>query len=102
MGNVIVNGVDLHYWTVGEGPDIVMLHGLGGNLAIWHMHVVPLLRERYRLTTFDMRGHGRSGMPPTGYTTRDIAEDVRCLMDELGIEKAHLACLLYTSPSPRD
>lgn len=91
MGNVFVNGVDLHYWTVGEGPDIIMLHGLGGNLAIWHMHVVPLLREQYRLTTLDMRGHGRSGMPLTGYTTRDIVEDVSCLMDALGIEKAHLA-----------
>ena len=91
MGNVSVNGVDLHYWTVGEGPDIVMLHGLGGNLAIWHMHVVPLLRDKFRLTTFDMRGHGRSGMPQSGYTTRHIAEDVRGLMDALGIEKAHLA-----------
>ena len=37
-----------------------MLHGLSGNLAVWHLRMVPLLQDRFRLTTYDLRGHGYS------------------------------------------
>ena len=90
MSKVLVNEINFHYWRVGEGPDVVMLHGLNGNLAIWHLKMVPLLRREYRITTYDLRGHGRSDMPPTGYTTEDMAEDLRGIMDALGIERAYL------------
>jgi len=90
MPKLAVNGINFHYWQVGEGPDIIMLHGLTGNLAVWHLKMVPLLRNRFRLTTYDLRGHGHSDMPPTGYTTGDMAEDLRSIMDALGIERAHL------------
>jgi len=90
MPKVLVNGINLHYWRVGEGPDIVMIHGLNGNLAVWHLKMVPELRKEYRVTTYDLRGHGRSDMPPTGYTTEDMAEDLRGIMAALGIERAHL------------
>jgi pimeloyl-ACP methyl ester carboxylesterase len=90
MPYACVNGVNLHYWQMGEGPDLVMLHGLGGNLAVWHFAIAPRLRHLFRITTYDLRGHGRSDMPPAGYTTRDMARDLRELMDTLGIERAHL------------
>ena len=90
MPKTVVNDIKLHYWQVGEGPDIIMLHGLTGNLAVWHFTAIPKLRHEYRVTTFDLRGHGRSDMPPTGYTTQHMAEDLKGLMDELGIERAHL------------
>lgn len=67
-----------------------MIHGLTGNLAIWHFTTVPVFRKQYRITTYDLRGHGKSDMPPRGYTTKDMAEDLLGLMDTLGIEKAHL------------
>lgn len=85
-----VNGIKLHYWMTGAGPDIVFLHGIGGNLAIWHLKVVPLLQQAYRVLTYDLRGHGRSDMPPTGYTTGDMADDLLGLLDGLEIEQAHL------------
>lgn len=90
MPKVLANGINMHYLHVGHGPDVVMLHGLTGNLAIWHFHAIPALREQYRVTTYDLRGHGRSDMPPDGYTTRDLADDLHALMDALGIERAHL------------
>lgn len=90
MPKVFVNGIRFHYWQVGEGPDIIMSHGLTGNLAVWHLKMVPMLRRHYRVTTWDLRGHGRSDMPRTGYTTQDLAADLRGLMDALGIERAHL------------
>jgi pimeloyl-ACP methyl ester carboxylesterase len=90
MPHVLVNGVSLHYWQVGEGPDMVMIHGLTGNLAVWHFTTVPKLRHEYCITTYDLRGHGRSVMPSTGYTTRHMAGDLCGVMDALEIEKAHL------------
>lgn len=90
MSVITVNGIRFHYWTVGQGPDVVLLHGLGGNLAIWHLKVVPLLRQDFRVTTYDLRGHGHSDMTATGYTTADMADDLRGILDGLGIERAHL------------
>lgn len=90
MSIATVNGLKFHYWTVGQGPHIILLHGLGGNLAVWHLRTVPLLREHFTVTTYDLRGHGRSDMTPSGYTTDDMAQDLLGLMDALGIERAHL------------
>lgn len=90
MPKRLVNGINLHYWQVGEGPDLVMIHGLNGNLAVWHLGLMPSLRNEYRITTYDLRGHGRSDMPPTGYSTEHMAKDLVGLLDALGVERAHL------------
>jgi len=89
MPTIKANGVNLHYITVGPKglPDLVMLHGFLGNLAIWHLYMAPILRREYRVTTYDLRGHGYSEVTPTGYTAADMAEDLRCLLDQLGIER---------------
>jgi pimeloyl-ACP methyl ester carboxylesterase len=44
----------------------------------------------FRVTLYDLRGHGRSEMVPRGYRTTDMADDLRGLLDHLGIERAHL------------
>src|SRR5262245_33960712 len=90
MPKVNVRGIDLHYIAAGHGPDIVMLHGFLGNLAVWHLQMVPQLRKSYRVTTYDLRGHGYSEVTPTGYAAENMAEDLRGLLDSLGIKKAHL------------
>ena len=90
MPMIEANGVDFHYLQAGSGPDLVMLHGLSGNLALWHLRMVPLLQDRLRLTTYDLRGHGNSSVPPSGYSTRDMAQDLVALMDALGLETADL------------
>lgn len=90
MPKIQANGVNLHFLQVGRGSDVVMIHGLTGNLAIWHFTLVPGLRDDFRMTMYDLRGHGRSEASPTGYTTRDMAQDLAGLMDQLGIARAHL------------
>jgi pimeloyl-ACP methyl ester carboxylesterase len=90
MPIIHANGVDLHYLQAGSGPDLVMLHGLSGNLAVWHLRMVPLLQDRFRVTTYDLRGHGYSAMPPSGYTTRDMAQDLLGVMDALDIASAEV------------
>ena len=87
MPKIEANNLAFHYWQSGQGPDVVLIHGLGGNLAGWHLGVVPELQLEYRVLTYDLRGHGRSD-PAPGYTTGDMAQDLRALLDALGIEKA--------------
>lgn len=87
---LLSNGVELHYQQFGTGPNIVMAHGITGNQAIWHLEIVPALMREYRVTTYDLRGHGYSSVPPTGYTTADHANDLKLLLETLGIERPHI------------
>ncbi|WP_165071120.1 alpha/beta fold hydrolase [Paludisphaera rhizosphaerae] len=82
------SGLKIHYQCAGQGPDLVMIHGLTGNLAVWHLKIVPMLSDHYRITTYDLRGHGYSDMPPDGYSATDMAGDLKGLMDHLEIERA--------------
>ena len=81
------SGFRLHYQQVGEGPDVVMVHGITGNLAVWHLRIVPALSERFRLLTYDLRGHGHSDVPPSGYSPDDMATDLLELLDAREIEQ---------------
>ncbi len=87
MPKIQANRINLHYITVGTGPDIVMLHGFLGNLAVWHLYMAPILRREYRVTTYDLRGHGYSDVTPDHYTAADMVEDLRGLLDGMGIQK---------------
>lgn len=84
------NGMNIHYLQAGKGPDTVLIHGLGGNLAIWFLRVVEKLQDEFCFTAYDLRGHGKSDTPPTGYTTAHMAEDLKGLLDSLCIERAYL------------
>jgi pimeloyl-ACP methyl ester carboxylesterase len=85
------SGVRIHYQQLGVGPDLVMVHGLTGNLAVWHLRIVPELTDRFRVLTYDLRGHGHSDTPPAGYTPDDMAEDLLALLDALEIERPLIA-----------
>ncbi len=90
MPKVLANGINIHYQRVGSGPNLIMLHGLTGNLAVWHLRIVPQLRRHFTVITVDLRGHGYTDMPPSGYTTGDLAEDLKGLMDALEIDRAYV------------
>jgi pimeloyl-ACP methyl ester carboxylesterase len=84
---VLSSGLRMHYQQVGEGPDLVMVHGITGNLAVWHLRIVPALSDSFRTLTYDLRGHGYSGTPATGYSPDDMATDLLELLDALEIER---------------
>jgi pimeloyl-ACP methyl ester carboxylesterase len=90
MPKLKINGIDLHYITVGKGSDVVMVHGFLGNLAVWHLQIVPQLRNFYSITTMDLRGHGYSQVTPSGYTAAEMANDLKGLLDALGIQRVSL------------
>jgi pimeloyl-ACP methyl ester carboxylesterase len=84
---LLKSGINIHYQQVGEGPNLVLIHGLTGNLAVWHLRIVSMLRRQYRVLTYDLRGHGYSDVPPTGYTTDDMANDLRELLEALDVQR---------------
>jgi pimeloyl-ACP methyl ester carboxylesterase len=90
MARVPTRTIALHATQLGGGPPLVLTHGLGSNQAFWYFRIAPRLATRYRVTLYDLRGHGTSEGPDSGYTTRDLAGDLEALMDAQGIASAHL------------
>jgi pimeloyl-ACP methyl ester carboxylesterase len=90
VARVALNGTEINHRQTGSGEDAVFIHGLGANLAFWRFEALASLGRSYRVTVYDLRGHGYSGVPPTGYSTADMADDLTALCDHLGIASAHL------------
>ena len=93
MASVKINGIELHYEVSGAGPALVWLHGLMGSIAGSHLFggdLSGLAGRGFRLVQYDARGHGESGYTQNeaDYTWAAHAEDMRALLDELGIERA--------------
>jgi pimeloyl-ACP methyl ester carboxylesterase len=90
MPKAFVNGLNIHYVQTGQGPDLVLIHGIASNLGQWQLGTLPALVEHFRLTMYDLRGHGYSDMPTTGYTPDHMLSDFSALMDYLGIERTSI------------
>jgi pimeloyl-ACP methyl ester carboxylesterase len=90
MPKVSLNRVEINYRQVGEGQDVVFVHGLAANHAFWNLQLLLPLARHFRVTTYDLRGHGYSSMPPSGYTSADMVADLVGLLNELQIDRAHL------------
>lgn len=80
----------LAYRCLGSGQDVVLIHGMAASHGFWHLNVLLPLTRRFRVTLYDQRGHGSSSLPPSGYTTGHLADDLRQLLDALEIPRAHL------------
>lgn len=87
MADVEARGVRFHVRRIGEGdPVVVCLHGLIiDNLAGWYFTVANPLARESTVVLYDLRGHGRSERPPTGYTVDDMVADLDALLDALGL-----------------
>jgi 3-oxoadipate enol-lactonase len=82
------NGIELHYTVDGEGPWLVMSHSLACNGRMWDPQL-PALARRFKVLRFDTRGHGLSEAPAGAYTLEALADDVKGMLDALGIRAAH-------------
>jgi pimeloyl-ACP methyl ester carboxylesterase len=93
--------VQLAYREWGTGEPVLLLHGLADHGLVWESLGQFLATgageagDRHSLQTFhtvapDLRGHGNSSKPATGYHSDDVIQDLNGLMDALGWESAHV------------
>jgi len=83
------NGVKIHYEEHGQGAPILLSHGYSATSRMWDDQVAAL-KDRYRVITWDMRGHGQSDYPenPEEYSERHTVDDMAAILRALGIERA--------------
>ena len=84
-------GLKVHVALAGpeDAPPVVLLHGWPQNWWCWR-HVVPLLADRYRLVMPDLRGHGWTSVPDSGYDKEQLATDLLGLIDVLELPQVGL------------
>ena len=87
----VADGVRIHYRTFGrrEGEPLLLLHGLGTDHMGWMMQRHSF-GSRYRCIVVDNRGSGRSDKPDGDYDLQVMAHDAVAVLDELGIDRAHV------------
>jgi pimeloyl-ACP methyl ester carboxylesterase len=91
MGEHIRAG-ELEIWTeqVGEGPDVLLIGGLGDTVESWQFQLDGLA-DRYRLVAFDNRGAGRTAMPEGSLSAALMADDAAAVLRALDVPSAHVA-----------
>ncbi len=81
------DGTRIHYVQAGDGPDIVLLHGIGASVFVWRF-LFPLLQTRFRVTAFDIPGFGQSSKDARRDYGLDAQSQVLArAMTEIGIDK---------------
>jgi pimeloyl-ACP methyl ester carboxylesterase len=90
LRHVRLHGHDVGYRMAGEGPAIVLIHGMAGSSRTWR-EVMPVLARSYTVIAPDLLGHGESAKPLGDYSLGAYASGLRdLLVGALGIQKATL------------
>lgn len=84
---LVVDGARLRYAVSGDGPAIVLVHGLGGTVENWRA-IAPALAERHRVLVPDLPGHGQSDVLPEARDLDEIVDAVLALADAESIDRA--------------
>jgi Predicted hydrolases or acyltransferases (alpha/beta hydrolase superfamily) len=90
MAQLRLGDVEIAWQQLGDGPDLVLVHGLAASRAFWFGGYALPLSRHFRVTIYDLRGHGYSSTPAEGYGAADQARDLLRLLDALDIPRATL------------
>ncbi len=84
-----VNGLSVAYERNGEGPPLVLLHGVLCDSRVWSKQLLDLSNE-FTVVAWDAPGAGRSSDPPESFAMADWVDCLAGLIDEIGINQAHI------------
>jgi pimeloyl-ACP methyl ester carboxylesterase len=87
LDHVSIHGHDMAYRKEGEGPALLLLHGIAGSSRTWR-DVIPRLTDRFTVIAPDRIGHGQSEKPVGDYSLGAFASGIRDLLEVLDIERA--------------
>src|SRR3974390_1985140 len=85
--HVTIHGYEVAYRRAGDGPVLLLLHGIAGSSETW-VPAMRLLQRDYTVVAPDLLGHGASAKPPGDYSLGNYAAGMRDLLDLLEIERA--------------
>ena len=99
--------IQIAIWEGNRATSVLCIHGLAANCRSWDT-ICSALAPAHHLIAMDLRGRGTSDRPETGYSIDEHAEDVRNLLDDLGIENINLmghsfgtlVCMVFASKYP--
>ena len=87
MNNILVNGAEISSMSLGQGPAVVMLHGLViGNMASWFSSAALPLSAQRKVVLYDQRGHGDSSFASSGFDLDTQAQDLQAVMAHHGVD----------------
>jgi 3-oxoadipate enol-lactonase len=91
VSRIAVGNIAVDYQSIGEGPPVVLIHGLACGQRMWFRQV-RRLQHRYRVITYDQRGHGLTDAPddPKRYSGDHLTRDLVGLLDVLKLDKVAL------------
>lgn len=89
-----LGNIRLYYEIYGEGDPLLLLHGWTQTSDFWKEYI-PFFSDRYRVIAIDLRGHGRSGILTDAFSIQKAADDIKSLMDMLGLSGARAVGLSY-------
>ena len=87
LQHVTIHGHEMGYRLAGEGPAVLLIHGMAGSSETWRA-VMPELARTHRVLAPDLLGHGESAKPLGDYSLGAFASGLRDLMGVLGIPRA--------------
>src|SRR4030042_5063471 len=87
--NIMVDGLDVHYYTAGEGEPLLVIHGGGGDARSWQ-HNISELSRKYAVYAPDLPGYGLTQPLKGKYYIPEIADFVEKFTKSLGLEKFSL------------
>jgi haloacetate dehalogenase len=88
-GEATVNGIQIHYKIAGGGSPLLLLHGSPLTSRSW-LRIMPALTKTHTVIAPDFRGYGQSKKPERGYEVQTMVEDLRQLLDQLGMKSVDI------------
>src|ERR671918_618295 len=89
----VADTIKTYYEDHGDNKSypLILIHPIGGNILIWHHEIPLLLKNRFRVIAYEIRGHYRTNMGRVGaYTMQDLVNDLHRLMEHLNIKKCSI------------
>ncbi|HVC15778.1 MAG TPA: alpha/beta fold hydrolase [Rhodanobacter sp.] len=83
------NAPALRWWDEGDGPAVMLIHGVGADAASWD-EIAAALTAEFRVLRLDLRGHGRSGHIEGSLSLDDFVQDVIDVLDAAQVTASHV------------
>lgn len=83
-------GIDIFLRDYGSGKPVILIHGWPMSNEMWEYQIETLVQNNFRVIAYDRRGFGRSSQPWNGYDYDTMTDDLKAIIDQLGLENVTL------------